>query len=187
MSTWPFPAPQDDGAAVHLVAGTRIADVALASTQGGTINLAMRGGPAVVFIYPWTGRPGLANPPGWDDFPGAHGSTPEAEGFRDSADRFSALGATVFGLSTQATDYQREFAERLRLPFALLSDERFAFADALSLPRFETGGVTYLARLTLVVHSGRIVKMFYPVHPPDRHAAEVLDWLEPAVRLEGRD
>jgi peroxiredoxin len=32
-------------------------------------------------------------------------------------------------------------------------------------------------RLTLVIEDGRIVKVFYPVFPPDKNAERVLDWL----------
>lgn len=185
--TWPYPEPEDDGGARHLSAGRALPDLPLVSTEGGVINLSSVPGLAIVFVYPWTGRPGLANPPRWDDIPGAHGSTPEAEGFRDLHAKFLAHGAKVYGISTQASDHQREFALRVKLPFPLLSDSAMLFAEALQLPRFETGGVTYLKRLTIVAHAGRIEKVFYPVHPPDLHAADVLGWLrKPGRQSEQR-
>ena len=176
-ASWPFPAPADDGGASHLVPGLRMPDVPLPSTLGGEGNVGKLGGSAVLFVYPWTGRPGLSNPPNWDDIPGAHGSTPEAEGFRDLHDGFRQVEAVVFGLSTQPTAYQRELVERLRLPFEMVSDEVFALARALSLPTFATGGVTYLKRLTLAVRDGRIERVYYPVHLPGAHAREVCAWL----------
>jgi peroxiredoxin len=172
--TWPWPAPRDDGAARHLIRGLRVPDVPLPSSNGGVVSLAALQGRAVVFCYPWTGRPGLPNPPGWDDIPGAHGSTPEAQGFRDLYRGFEETPAAVFGLSGQAVEEQREFAERIRLPFALLSDAAGGFQRALSLPTFEAGGRIYLKRLTLLLRDGRIDRIFYPVHPPDAHAREVL-------------
>ena len=174
MTQWPWPAPADDGGARQLVSGLTLPNIALASTAGDEVNLSNVVGLAIVYIYTWTGRPGLSNPPSWDDIPGAHGSTPEAEGFRDLYDEFAALGAQVFGLSAQDEPHQREFAERLALPFPILSDAELRFADALALPRFETGRITYLKRLTVVACDGRIEKVFYPVHPPDTHAAELL-------------
>jgi peroxiredoxin len=156
-------------------------DVSLPSTSGGEINIARLGGIAVLFVYPWTGRPGLSNPPNWDDIPGAHGSTPEAEGFRDLASEFGAMSARVLGVSGQDTEHQREFALRVGLPFPLLSDGTGALQRALGLPRFETGGVPYLTRLTLVLCDGKIVRVFYPVHPPHTHAAEVLGFLKATV------
>jgi peroxiredoxin len=165
-----MPAPSDDGAARHLTPGGRLPDLALASTQGGTVNLCDRAGAALVYVYPWTGRSGLADPPGWDEIVGAHGSTPETAGFRDHYRAFAALKIEVFGLSTQSTEHQRELSLRLNVPFALLSDAGFGLQRALRLPTFETGGVPYLKRLTLFVRDGRIGHVFYPVHPPETHA-----------------
>ena len=56
------------------------------------VNFAKLAGMAIVYCYPWTGRPGLPNPPDWDDIPGAHGSTPQAEGFRDLYAGFQQVG-----------------------------------------------------------------------------------------------
>ena len=167
----------DDGGARHLKRGRRMPDVELPTTGGRSVSLARMPGRAVVYCYPWTGRPGAPNPPGWDDIPGAHGSTPQAEGFRDLYDGFRQVEAGVFGLSTQSTAYQRELVARLGLPFEMVSDEDFLLARALALPTFTTGGVTYLKRLTLAVRDGRIERVYYPVHPPQAHAREVCAWL----------
>jgi peroxiredoxin len=177
MSAWPHPAPADCGGARHLTPDLDIPDLALPSTKGGEVSLARCESRCVLFIYPWTGRPGRADPPQWDAIPGAHGSTPEAAGFRDLYPDFCARGVEVFGLSAQDTDYQVEFARRLALPYALLSDRGLVLQRALALPVFATGGVTFLKRLTLVVRDGRVERVFYPVHPPDKHAAEVLAWI----------
>jgi peroxiredoxin len=170
-------APADDGGARHLKRGKRMPSMALPTTAGRLVNFAELAGLTIVYCYPWTGRPGLPNPPGWDDIPGAHGSTPQAEGFRDLYAGFKQVDAEVFGLSTQPTAYQRELVERLRLPFELVSDEHFALQRTLMLPTFSTGGVTYLKRLTLAVRDGRIERVYYPVHPPAAHAREVCAWL----------
>ncbi|MBS0270185.1 MAG: peroxiredoxin, partial [Proteobacteria bacterium] len=77
-TNWPWPSPVDDGTAKHLIAGTRLPDVALPATRGASVNLARYQERAVLFAYPMTGTPGVANPPDWDVIPGAHGSTPEA-------------------------------------------------------------------------------------------------------------
>jgi len=177
MSAWPHPAPEDDGGADHLAPGLALPDIALVAAAGDRVNPSKLRGSAVLFIYPWTGRPGVADPPGWDDIPGAHGSTPEALGFRDRYRDFQALGIEIYGLSTQSGEHLRELAARLGVPFPLLSDEAFAFANALRLPTFTAGAAPYLKRLTLFVREGRIRHHFYPVHPPDTHADEVLDWL----------
>ncbi len=134
-------------------------------------------GRSLLVVYPWTGRPGEPNPPNWDDISGAHGSTPELEGFRDLAPDFAERGVALYGLSTQTIAYQREMAERLRLPFPILSDFEARFARSLALPSFATGGENYLARLSLLIEDGFIAHVFYPVPEPARHAGDVLSWL----------
>lgn len=180
-SVWPHPPPVADGAADHLKAGVLLPDITLTSTTGGSISLAKIKGFCVVFIYPWTGRSGFSNPQGWDEIAGAHGSTAEAEGFRDISLEFQKLGIQLFGMSTQSTTWHMELSDRLRLDFPLLSDESFLFSTALKLPVFKTDGSTFLKRLTFFCKDGKIVRTFYPVHPPDRHARDLLEELSPRI------
>jgi peroxiredoxin len=149
----------------------------LPATSGELVQLDRLEGRTVLFAYPRTGVPGTEMPPGWDAIPGARGCTPEACGFRDAHAQFTDLGARVLALSTQDPDYQRELAERIHLPFPVLSDEQLELTRELGLPTFEAGGATLLKRLTLVIDDGRIAHVFYPIFPPDTHAAEVLGWL----------
>jgi peroxiredoxin len=173
-----LPAPVDDGAADHL-AGAAMPEVALTATDGRTVDLSALGaGTTIIYVYPMTGRPGVDLPDGWNEIPGARGCTPEACAFRDHFAELQAAGAeAVFGLSSQDTDYQREVVQRLRLPFGMLSDAQLKFAAALGLPTFEAAGMELYRRLTLVIEDGRVAHVFYPVFPPDGHAAEVLAWL----------
>jgi peroxiredoxin len=172
-----LPVPEDDGAARHLP-GQRMPDITLPRSDGGEARLsALGGGTTVIYLYPRTGRPGAALPGGWDMIPGARGCTPESCGFRDHHRELLAAGAArVYGMSSQPPDYQREAAERLHLPFPMLSDSALAVAAALGLPTFTVEGVTLYKRLTLIVTGDVIEHVFYPVFPPDRHAQEVLDW-----------
>jgi peroxiredoxin len=170
-------APLDDGAARHLT-GARLPDIALAATDGSSVSLSRLTGRTVVYIYPRTGRPGQATPTGWDGIPGARGCTPQSCGFRDHFADLKRLGvAHLFGLSTQTTTYQREAAERLHLPFAILSDEQLALTRALNLPTFSVDGMTLIRRMAWVVDDGVITKLFYPVFPPDKSAEEVVNWI----------
>jgi len=171
-----LPVPVDDGMASHLH-GMPVAKVPLRSTSGEWIDLSTLAGRTVVYCYPRTGRPDVEPPDGWNLIPGARGCTPQSCAFRDHYRELDALGARVFGLSSQDTEYQREAAERLHLPFPLLSDAQLAFASAMRLPQFDVGPMRLLKRLTLIIRDGVIEHVFYPVFPPDRNAEQVLEWL----------
>lgn len=171
-----LPIPKDDGACDHLP-GMQLPSVFLKSTSGDTVDLSELTGTTVVYCYPMTGRPERALPDGWDEIPGARGCTPQSCAFRDHHEEIRALGARVFGLSTQDTDYQREAAERLHLTFDLLSDEDLKFATALRLPTFEVEGMTLLKRATLIIEDGRIEEVFYPVFPPQESPRQAIQWL----------
>lgn len=171
-----LPVPVDDGACDHL-RGMLLPPVPLLSTAGRIVDVAELPGTTVVYCYPRTGRPDVDSPEGWDEIPGARGCTPQSCAFRDHYRELRELGAEVFGLSTQNTEYQQEAAERLHLPFELLSDAGLAFATALRLPTFNFDSMTLIKRLTLIIRDGRIVNVFYPVFPPDRDAEQVIEWL----------
>jgi peroxiredoxin len=172
-----LPIPNDDGACNHLP-GLALPSINLSATSGRTVNLATLPGWVVIYCYPMTGRPGVPLPDGWDQIPGARGCTPQSCAFRDHYQELTALNAQVFGLSTQTTEYQREAAERLHLPFELLSDSSLQFANALRLPTFDVEGMRLIKRITLIARDGKIVKHFYPVFPPDKNAEDVVAWLQ---------
>lgn len=172
-----LPRPVDDGAASHL-AGMALPNISLRSTSGRLVDLAHSSTlQAVVYCYPMTGVPGKPLPEGWDAIPGARGCTPQSCNFRDQHQEFRKFGAEVFGLSTQTTEYQQEMAARLHLPFEVLSDAEFALTNALRLPTFQVAGMRLLKRLTLIIRSGRIAHVFYPVFPPNESADQALRWL----------
>ena len=173
-----IPAPQDDGGADHLT-GLSIPSIPLVATNDALIDLARVQGRSVVYAYPMTGRPDLPMPDGWDLIPGARGCTPQSCAFRDHAAEIAALGVSnLYGLSTQDTDHQREAADRLHLPFPLLSDQQLKLTSALNLPTLSVENLTLTKRLTMVIDNGRITMVFYPVFPPDQHADVVIDWLK---------
>ena len=174
-----IPPPVDDGAAQHLT-GMRLPDIALPATSGDTVSLVGLAGRTVLYAYPRTGLPGEISPVDvWDSIPGARGCTPQSCAYRDHFTELRAAGvAQVFGLSTQTTDYQREMAERLHLPFAVLSDAGIALTRALRLPTMQVADMVLLKRLAMIIDDGVISQVFYPVFPPDRNAGEVLTWLQ---------
>jgi peroxiredoxin len=179
-----LPAPEDDGAADHL-AGTRLPDLQLPATIGSPIRLVDLER-AVLFAYPRTGTPDRHPGPDWDAIPGARGCTPQSCGFRDLRAEFGALGVRVLGLSTQTTEFQREFAERTHFPFPILSDAGLELVRVLRLPTFEYdvaavgggGPDTLIKRMAWFIEGGVIRHVWYPVFPPDRNAEVVLSWLK---------
>ena len=180
-----LPVPVDNGACDHLP-GMAVPPVPLWTTSGDTVDLSVLPGRTVVYAYPRTRPPGEDAPQDWDLIPGARGCTPEACGFRDHHGELQALGAEVFGLSTQPTPFQQEVRERLGLPFPLLSDEALQLTRALRLPEFSYNGETLIARLTLVIRDGIVEHVFYPVFPPDGHAEAVVAWLSGTPDRMGR-
>ncbi len=172
-----IPVPVDDGACDHLT-DLHLPSIALKSTSDRVVNLADLHGYVVIYCYPRTGQPNKELPEGWNEIPGARGCTPQSCAFRDHHQELKMLGAQVFGVSIQDTPYQQEAAERLHLPFELLSDSAFEFTTSLRLPTFDIAGLTLIKRLTLIVNDGQIKKVFYPVFPPDKNAEDVINWLK---------
>jgi peroxiredoxin len=174
-----IPAPLDDGAAAHLK-GAALPSVALKATDGAMVDLAALKGRVVVFAYPRTGEPGKPSlVDDWDMIPGARGCTPQTCSFRDLFKDLRTAGANhVFGLSTQEHAYQREMAERLHLPFTVLSDDKLALTKALKLPTMEVAGLTLIKRLAMIIDDACITHVLYPVFPPDSNAPDVLAWLQ---------
>jgi peroxiredoxin len=171
-----LPAPEDDGAARHLP-GLALPPLRLPSTAGEVHLSGASSGKLVLYIYPRTGRPGVPPPPGWDEAPGARGCTPQSCAFRDHRAELAALGADVIGMSAQALADQEEFAAREHIPYPIVSDPDLRLAAALDLPTFEIAGMRLYRRITLIVRGGTVERVFYPVFPPDRNAAEVVAWL----------
>jgi len=176
-----LPVPQDDGACAHL-RGAALPSIVLPATSGARIDPSKEGRPwLVLYCYPRTGRPDqepLGGAAAWNAIPGARGCTPQSCAYRDHHAELSALGASVYGLSTQETEYQSEAARRLHLPFPLLSDARLELVRALRLPTFTFAGLELVKRLTLIARAGRIEDVFYPVFPSDADAGRVIEWLQ---------
>ncbi len=175
-----LPEPEDDGAADHLP-GARIPSLVLESSQGPVDLAVVCAGLGVLYVYPRTGKPGVESLPGWDEFPGARGCTPQSCAFRDHAQELAAHGAVVAGLSAQTLEDQLEFAERTHMPYPVLADPELRAAQSLGLPTFSIAGHRLYRRLALVARRGRIEKVFYPVFPPDRNAADVVAYLRATV------
>ena len=156
-----------------------IPDLKLNSTDGTIVNLSNLKGITVIYVYPMTGVPGKELPEGWDEIPGARGCTPQSCSFRDNFSKLKKLGIdNIFGLSTQKTEYQKELATRLHLPYPILSDEKLEFAKMLKLPTFKVLNMNLLKRITLILKDNKIIKYFYPIFPPTKNIEDVINFFE---------
>jgi len=185
-----LPVPVDDGACNHLP-GLAMPSVSLRSNKGRYVNVSkVSSGKAIFFFFPGAGRPGVPSPRGWNEIPGARGCTPQICSFRDANDGIREMGFQLFGASAQRYEDLVEIGERNRVPYELISDAELKLARELNLPTFEVESSAQLfprvciKRLTLVVESGTITKVFYPVFPPDRNADEILAYLRAGTKRE---
>ena len=171
-----LPRPIDDGACDHLI-GMKLPNIELIATNGSLVNLSSHSRKTVIYCYPMTGKPGVPLPGGWDEIPGARGCTPQSCSFRDHHAELSTLEADVFGLSTQNTEYQREMADRLHLPFLVLSDVNLEFCEAMKLPTFDVNDMRLVKRVTMILDKSEVISVNYPVFPSDSDAAWVIKQL----------
>lgn len=139
-----------------LAAGAAAPDVTFALHTGEKLTLAsLRGKPVVVYFYPK------------DDTPGC---TVEAQEIRDLHAELKRSGAVVIGVSTDALDSHRAFAEKHALPFLLASDEGGELARAFGVP-LKNGRAS---RVSFVIGADGRIKRTFPTVTPKGHAAELL-------------
>jgi len=188
-----LPVPQDDGACDHL-RGLFLPFLDLSVVGGdserqraGTVNLRDRGfEKSILFFFPGTGTPGLEVPKGADEIPDVHGCTSYVCGYRDEYARFRETGYEVCGISTQGSDYHNELIDRVHIPFTMLSDSAHELLTALHLPVFSLDKQVLYRRMVWIVENFQIVKVFYPIFPPDKSAGTVLSWLSGRLSRSGK-
>ena len=163
---------------MQLLVGRSLPDVELPSSNGANFNPRHEVGQAVYFCYPYTGRPGVSDPRGWDDIAGAHGSTPQALAYAAQYPKFRDRRVSIFGVSLLSQEWIADFKQLNSLPYELLSDADGLFSHELKLERFQIDGVDYLQRITLVAMDGVIVEVIFPVTMPSKDAAQVLALLK---------
>lgn len=109
-----------------------------------------------------------------DDSPGC---TKEACSFRDQFEVFAEAGAVIIGISSQSVDSHREFAEKYRLNYTLLSDEGEKIRSLFGVPTnffgMIPGRVTYL-----VDRQGKVVYIFNSQLRAEEHVTETLKILK---------
>jgi peroxiredoxin Q/BCP len=102
-----------------------------------------------------------------DDTPGC---TKEACAIRDGYEEFISERIKVFGISYDDSESHKEFAEKYKLPFTLLSD-----TDKKTAKLYSANGILFAKRMTFLINEeGRIMKIFKNVDVSD-HANEIID------------
>ena len=104
---------------------------------------------------------------------GSLNCTREACYFRDLSDVFEEADAIVIGISGQSVESHKEFSEKNRLKYTLLSDNENKVRKLFGVPGrvfgFIPGRVTYVAD-----KSGKVVYIFDSQTETQRHADEAL-------------
>jgi len=104
---------------------------------------------------------------------GSLNCTREACYFRDLSDVFEEADAVVIGISGQSVESHKDFAEKNRLKYTLLSDPDNIVRKLFGVPgrifRLIPGRVTYVADKT-----GKVVYIFDSQTDTQRHADEAL-------------
>ncbi len=173
-----LPQPYDDGSTNHLL-GRQIPDVILPSTKNSFLDLSnIDKKYCILYFFPMMAMPEKDLPVGWNEIPGARGCTPQNISFGEHNDDLQKYDAMAIGISSQPI-YELEQLSSLRgLSHVLVSDTKLEFQRRLNVPTFDVENKTAYKRLTLVIKNSKIIKVFYPVFPPDKHVFEILQWLE---------
>ena len=148
----PPPAPVlDEGA-------TAPTDIPVAGAGDKTVKLSdFRGKSLVVYFYPV-------------DF--SSGATAQAEEFKADLAKYKKLGVAVVGVSTDHPASHRDFTERYKIPFPLLSDQDGALAKAFGVPL--EGGTT--RHYTFFIDRRGVIKKSWKNVRAWGHSAEVLQY-----------
>jgi peroxiredoxin Q/BCP len=152
----PSPAPAPD----LLPVGAPAPEFNAVSHDGQKVDLArLKGKYVVLYFYPK------------DDTPGC---TKEACDFRDSWARLQKAGVTVLGVSTQDSSSHKAFADKYKLPFALIPDDKGELAARYKVPVVDGKA----RRITYLIGKDGKIKHVWPKVTPVGHAAEILSEVE---------
>jgi peroxiredoxin Q/BCP len=149
-----------------MIEGDQVPALMASLSDGRSLNLAAPGAPLVLYFYPK------------DD---TSGCTREAQDFTELADRFTAAGARIVGVSRDDMKKHDKFIAKYDLKVPLASDADGAISDAFATwVEKSMYGRKYMGmeRSTFLIDAGgRIVKAWRKVKVPG-HAAEVLAAVE---------
>jgi peroxiredoxin Q/BCP len=153
----PSAAPAPPAPADLLPVGSPAPTFTATTHDGQTVDLAkLKGKYVALYFYPK------------DDTPGC---TKEACDFRDSWTKLQKAGVTVFGVSTQDNGSHKAFAEKHKLPFSLIPDEKGELAAKYKVPVVDGKA----RRITYLIGKDGKIKHVWPKVNPVGHASEILN------------
>jgi thioredoxin-dependent peroxiredoxin len=156
----PPPPPPAPPAAPVLDEGAAAPEVTAIGPGDKQVRLSdFRGKSLVVYFYPV-------------DF--GSSATAQAEEFKADHGKYRKLGVTVVGVSTDHTSSHRDFSERFKIPFLLLSDPQGELARAFGVP-LEAGTTRHY---TFFIDRRGVIKKSWKNVRAWGHSAEVLGYIK---------
>jgi peroxiredoxin Q/BCP len=127
---------------IPLPAGAEAPPFRLAASDGSSVELAavLRAGPALLLFYPGNDTPGCNRQLGT---------------VREEIGRYRMAGVRPFGVNPATPEAHREYAERLELPFLLLSDPGLTVARRYHAVRPDAAEID--RTVYLVGRDGRVI------------------------------
>lgn len=173
-----LPVPEKDEKINHLL-GQHVPKIILPATIDSFFDFSsINNRYEILYFFPLMGMCQKEMPQGWNNIPGARGCTPQNISINKHLTDLAEYDVIPIGISTQSIADLKQLSSIRNLSQILVSDNKLEFQKHLNLPVFTLDGNTMYKRLTLVVKNSKIIKIFYPVFPPDKHIFELLEWLE---------
>ena len=155
------------GGKMALEVGDRAPAFKLKNQDGEIISLSdLKGKPVVLYFYPK------------DD---TSGCTKEACNFRDEFPKFGKMKAEIIGISTDSVDSHKKFADKYKLPFNLLADEKKEIVEKYGVWKEKNMyGKKYMGieRTTFIIDADGKISKIFPKVKVDDHNKEVMDVLK---------
>ena len=173
--------PEDDGLADHLL-GMKIPSMTLPSNRNDLFDVSnVQNKFVILYFFPMIGDPKKSLPLEWNKTAGARGCTPQNISISLHMMDLEKYGASIIGVSTQPVIELIQLSRLRGLSQTLLSDKEMKFQKNLNIPTFQLEDKKFYKRITLILKQSEIIKVFYPVFPPDKHIFDILRWLNTVV------